>query len=234
MEGVFDLMKEITKIKVIRHDKPVSKEIELWYEKVEKYTGKNEKEYFFEIDKDTDIYEELIQFDEDIDEIPALIFDEKVFFTQEELKEVVGYMIHPKKVYYARYDSSPLVYDVCEKCFEPTEQKNDFVFPLSSQLRKWNHRMMIFSYDDGGELFLTLPLYQHLLEQGIDEKNFRKVENEKGKIIAYQIIGTNRLEKEAYVDSGSIVIGECPYCHIFSMEEEGDYYYQKNILIRIK
>ena len=208
-------------------------EIEKVYQEIEKYFGKKiKKKSIFQIDKNTEIYAKLVDLHkrygmEDIWDV----MDEKVLFDEEELKDVFGYLMHPKKCTYETYEDVSRPYRICQECFNIVEQENKFMMKPTSSIRRWNHNCNVFAYDDEDEIFLSLPMYRYLLENQIEENNFQEVLTKRRKVIAYQLKGNNRLERGAYMDGEYICRGVCPICNQSVMDHtEDNYYYQKKYL----
>lgn len=208
-------------------------EIERVYQEIEKYFGKKiKKKSIFQIDKNTEIYAKLVDLHkrygmEDIWDV----MDEKVLFDKEELKDIIGYLMHPQKRTYETYEDISRPYRICQECFSIVEQENKFMMKPTSSIRRWNHNCNVFAYDDEDEIFLSLPMYRYLLENQIEENNFQEVLTKRRKVIAYQLKGNNRLEKGAYMDGEYICRGVCPICNQSVMDHtEDNYYYQKKYL----
>lgn len=171
----------------------------------------------YEMYKQEELFDELIKFDQkDIYHEFLSILEEEVIFDKTELKNIVGYIMHPKRMTYVQYmDASipSLPYKVCRECFNLVEQECCYMIPPSSTLRRWNKTKCVFGYDDMYETpFVSLPMYEYLLEHRVQKDCFNKVVSKKGKILAYQLVGNTKLEQGVYESELYRNFGKCPVC----------------------
>lgn len=156
---------------------------------------------------------------------------EDISHTKEELGKAVGYLPRIKK--YILQGDSKEPYQYCDECRKIIRQTGDFILPESQKIKRWNMEKRIFYLDTMMDVvFVSIPMYQYLIENNIPEECFRPVKtSRKKKLIAYQIAANNILPEGAYIDGAYIDYGLCPLCGKHKMFMDFDkYYYQEKKL----
>lgn len=231
-------MKERVVFKICPDETKISEEyqnkIKEFRKKLEPFIIKRNLTY--EMYKQEEIFNELIEFEmKDIYHVFLYILEEEVIFDEDELENIVGYIIHPKRMTYVQYmDASipSLPYKVCPECITLLEQECCYMIPPSSTLRKWNKQKCVFGYDDMDETpFVSLPMYEYLLEHNVSKNCFNEVTSKAGKILAYQLVGNNKLKQGVYESEAYQNLGVCPVCgqEIIDKNVYGYYYYKKYV-----
>lgn len=139
-------------------------------------------------------------------------------YTEADLQHAIGYTIVGKIMCEVADDEEKFL-AWCEECKRYTKQKGFYVLKSNRRIKQSAQEKRVFSSDDGRATFVTEPMYQYLLENGIAPEYFRPAyfDHKKKKLAGYQLVGRNILPKESFIDFIAENGEKCKGCGKFRM-----------------
>lgn len=134
-------------------------------------------------------------------------------YTEEELGYAIGYIFDGNIVCEVS-DGEDEFLEWCPECKEISKQIGPYVLKSNRKIRQAAQEKKVFISDDGLAVFVTVPMYEYLLNNEIAPKYFRPAyfDHKKKKLAGYQFIGSNHLPVGSFIDS-SVENGEkCTRC----------------------
>lgn len=183
-------------------NKKASTLLQNFHDKYTKYMRESSKEnnYFRYVFNDkTEDFEEIFKLlDTMKDEIHIVIDVEKCFEDKDFDAAVAYVLIFPKECYY--YDDYPddekyySLKNSCKYCHDSVKDfmETTFIKPDSS-VSKILRDKIIGASTFAREPILSIPLYQSLLESGIDSNVFRPVHTKTGKLLGHKLYGNDHI-----------------------------------------
>ena len=156
--------------------------------KAEKLYSSMER-YTFTVDIKEAVYRELVELEKEIDQVfqydedteedddelldiiePDIWCSYIPKYTQEEEKNAIGYYIDLAG--YEFEENEKKVYEsLCPEC-ETFFQNKEYTFKKKKQLEDLNRRKAVFTRPGQLDMFVTIPMYEYLIEKGLSQKNF--------------------------------------------------------------
>lgn len=208
--------------------------------KAEKLYSSMER-YTFTVDIKEAVYRELVelqkkidqvfQYDEDTEEDDDELLDiiePDIWcsyipkYTQEEEKNAIGYYIDLAG--YEFEENEKKVYEsLCPEC-ETFFQNKEYTFKKKKQLEDLNRRKAVFTRPGQLDMFVTIPMYEYLIEKGLSQKNFIPAyySGVLKKVAGYQLKAENVLGKGAFQCESYRETEACNHCKKVRVQKEAD------------
>lgn len=149
-------------------------------------------------------------------------------YSEDELKKAVGYMGGKQTICDLADDNceSSDWFQWCKTCRQQAEQIHPYIFKRTSKLKKLMTRRKVFG-PDGYSVFVTVPMYDYLMEHGISADNFTPAYMGKRnpELAGYQITGANVLPPGAFQCEDFVPRARCRECGRIRLDTRESRYY---------
>ena len=197
--------------------------------------------YTFTVDIKKAVYRELMELKKEIDQVfqydedteedddelldiiePDIWCSYIPKYTQEEEKNAIGYYIDLAG--YEFEENEKKVYEsLCPEC-ETFFQNKEYTFKKKKQLEDLNRRKAVFTRPGQLDMFVTIPMYEYLIEKGLSQKNFIPAyySGVLKKVAGYQLKAENVLGKGAFQCESYRATEACSHCKKVRVQKEPD------------
>ena len=206
--------------------------------KAEKLYSSMER-YTFTVDIKKAVYRELMELKKEIDQVfqydedteedddelldiiePDIWCSYIPKYTQEEEKNAIGYYIDLAG--YEFEENEKKVYEsLCPEC-ETFFQNKEYTFKKKKQLEDLNRRKAVFTRPGQLDMFVTIPMYEYLIEKGLSQKNFIPAyySGVLKKVAGYQLKAENVLGKGVFQCESYRATEACSHCKKVRVQKE--------------
>ena len=113
---------------------------------------------------------------------------------------------------------------VCVRSVKLFFQNKEYTFKKKKQLEDLNRRKAVFTRPGQLDMFVTIPMYEYLIEKGLSQKNFIPAyySGVLKKVAGYQLKAENVLGKGAFQCESYRATEVCSHCKKVRVQKEPD------------
>lgn len=180
--------------------------------------------YELELYEDEPLFKELAELKYEWDNAPENgvghvldLFEEEVEYTEEELEHAVAYVFPMFGVERKDMcDTNDMVENKewCTSCQEYGRQISPYILKRQKKLERWANIKKVFYLPRLETIFVTVPMYEYLLENGVSSEYFIPAYGgvRKRTLLGYQIVSSHQLPQGAYIEPLWEYSETCSFC----------------------